>query len=174
MDLDVAELRLNRAAALGVALCGTALAIGNVKDGNIVQAMVQAQVAQSQAWTHAQTLQVDQHLAVVAAALAPSPDAAASFQAQARARAAEVAQAQAAVGVAQAAYNALNTRDDQFDVAQAALSIAVAVYGVEILARQPWLFAAATGFAIFGLGIEFAGFVGIDILHPDWLVRLLS
>ena len=58
MDLDVAELRLNRAAALGVALCGTALAIGNVKDGNIVQAMVQAQVAQSQAWTHAQTLQV--------------------------------------------------------------------------------------------------------------------
>jgi len=73
----------------------------------------------------------------------------------------------------QAEYDRLNRHDDQFDMADASLSMAIALYGITALTRQRWLFVVAAGLTGIGFLLGLAGFVGWDI-HPDRLAALLS
>ena len=70
-------------------------------------------------------------------------------------------------------YDRLNVHDDQFDMAEALLSVAIALFGVTALTRKAWLLYVAIGFAGFGTMLGVAGFVGWS-LHPDWLARILG
>jgi hypothetical protein len=70
-------------------------------------------------------------------------------------------------------YDGLNVHDDQFDMADAILSVSIALFGVTALTRKRWLLGVAIVFASFGTILGLAGFVGWN-LHPDWLARLLG
>ena len=70
-------------------------------------------------------------------------------------------------------YDELNVHDDQFDMAEALLSISVAVFGITALTRKRWLLAFGLGFAGAGYLLGLAGFLGWTI-HPEFLARLLG
>lgn len=70
-------------------------------------------------------------------------------------------------------YDRLNRRDDQFDMAEAGFSIALALYGIAALTRQRWLLGLAIVFSGSGILFGLSGFLGWS-LHPDWLATLLS
>src|SRR5438552_3866179 len=57
------ESRFNGVVAALVAVTATCMALGNVKDGNIVQAMQQAQASAIDAWSYYQAKSTKQHLA---------------------------------------------------------------------------------------------------------------
>lgn len=86
------------------------------------------------------------------------------------------AQKKAIEGQARAAlaqYDALNLRDDQFDLSEASLSLAIALMGITALTRQRWLLALGGAFAAFGALMGVCGFAGWP-LHPDTLAAWLS
>ncbi|HEX3067758.1 MAG TPA: DUF4337 family protein, partial [Thermoanaerobaculia bacterium] len=60
------ESRLNSIIALLVAIAATFMAVCNVKDGNIVQAMAQAQANGVDAWSYYQAKGTKQNLAISA------------------------------------------------------------------------------------------------------------
>jgi hypothetical protein len=70
-------------------------------------------------------------------------------------------------------YDILNVHDDQFDLAEACLSIAIALAGVTALTRQRWLFALACAFAVIGVVYGVAGFLKWN-LHSDLMARVLG
>src|SRR5512143_3426681 len=55
--------RLNNAVAVLVALVATSMALFNIKDGNVVQAMAQAQAASIDTWSYYQSKSTKQHMA---------------------------------------------------------------------------------------------------------------
>ncbi len=73
----------------------------------------------------------------------------------------------------QAKYDALNFRDDQFDLSDASIAIAISLLAVTSLTGLPWLYAISLIPSVFGLVMGLAGLVGLN-LHPDVLIQLLS
>ena len=74
---------------------------------------------------------------------------------------------------AQKTYDALNFRDDQFDLASAAIAIAIALLAVTALTHQWWLFFLAVVPSAFGVVMGLAGLLGWAV-HPDVLIRPLT
>ena len=70
-------------------------------------------------------------------------------------------------------YERLNVRDDQFDMAEALTSVAIALLGITALTRKRRLLYVGWTFAGFGIVLGIAGFAGLN-LHPDFLARLLG
>lgn len=180
---------LNSLVAVMVAISATVVALCNVKDGNVCQAMAQAQAGAVDQWSYYQSKSTKQHLAEVTAdefkvdkAIATSPTTEAlalldskiaEYTKQAQKYDKEKAEIkQTADGLAHQ-YDALNTRDDQFDMSEACLSVGIALMGVTALTQKRWLMGVAVTFAAFGLAFGVAGFCGWN-LHPDWLAALLS
>ena len=73
----------------------------------------------------------------------------------------------------QATYDALNFRDDQFDLSDALIAIAISLLAVASLTQLPWLYGLALLPSVFGVVMGMAGLVGWGI-HPDALIKLLS
>jgi hypothetical protein len=185
---SIGEIPLNRWIALLVAVAATILAIGNVKDGNIVQSMAQAQVKSVDYWAYYQAKSTRQHLAEQEEAryqvqladpgLARELRAAVSREmerthADAVRLAAEKDEVQAKAESFEKEYDALNFRDDQFDIAQACLTLAIALLGITALTRRLWLFFFGAAMMAAGTTMCLAGFLGWRI-HPDWIARLLQ
>ena len=178
--------RLNAAVAVMVALLATFMGICKVKDDNIVQAMLQAQADRLDHWSYYQARNVRQDVAEAtvvqlelaklsaAPAAVPGYDAAItryreSVRDQAQKRAVLKEQAEAD----QKTYDALNYRDDQFDLCDALLAIAISMLAVTALTRSWALFWAAMVPTAFGVLMGMAGLAGLPI-HPGALIRLLS
>ena len=70
-------------------------------------------------------------------------------------------------------YDALNYRDDQFDLSDALLAIAISMLAVSALTQLMWLYLLSLVPAGFGVLMGVAGLVGLHI-HPDRLSALLS
>jgi hypothetical protein len=70
-------------------------------------------------------------------------------------------------------YDKLNFRDDQFDMAEASLSLSIALMGVTALSQKRWLLVVGGIFAVFGLALGVSGFMGYNI-HPSFIAKLLS
>ena len=70
-------------------------------------------------------------------------------------------------------YEALNVRHDQFDLAEAAISVAIALLGVTALTGKRWLLGIAGVFLGFGVLFGLAGFLNWNI-HADALVSWLA
>lgn len=177
--------RLNNIIAVAVAVLASFMAVTKVKDDNIVQAMLQAKSDAVDAWSQYQAKRVKQHLLELgrdqtAAFRLAAPQAAAQYDEQERHYEAEIKRYEKEEGELrqkargfEAQYDALNYRDDQFDLSDAALSVALGMLAVTALTRKRWLLWFAFGFSIFGLVMDLAGLLGWH-LHPDWLTRLLS
>ncbi len=178
--------RLNSLVAISVALLATFMGICKVKDDNIVQAMQQAQANKidSYSWYQARNIREEVAMATIAqlsaqAAAAP-PQARAAYQEQIKAYQA-IAQDQAEKKKIQQAdadqadktYNELNYHDDQFDLSDAMLALAISLLAMTALTQKRWLFILAMLPTLFGVVMGLAGLLGWKI-HPDSLTRLLS
>jgi hypothetical protein len=180
---------INTIVALSVAITATFTALCNVKDGNIVQAMAQEQAQAVDSWAYYQSkstkaniaqsaldqLQLDRDLA-----LNPSAEARALVDKKLVEYAARVKHYEAdKIAIEKAAqghkaeYDRLNLHDDQFDMAEALMSIAIALFGVTALTQKRALLVTAMVFAGLGAVMGLAGFLGLR-LHPDFLASLLS
>jgi len=69
-------------------------------------------------------------------------------------------------------YDTLNTHD-QFNMAEAGLTVVIALFGITILTQRKWMLGLACTFSAFGFLMGLAGFLKWN-LHPDWLARILG
>jgi len=182
--------RLDRKVALTVALLASFMGVCKVKDDNIVQAMQQAQADKIDHWAfyqarnlrqeQAHTTLLQLRLAALSHPAAEQPAHQAEYAAAIdelqkletdQAKKKDAVQAQAKQD--QATYDALNYRDDQFDLSDAALALALSLLAITTLTRERWLYLAAlvpTGVGVF-YGV--AGLFGLPF-HPAWLTGWLS
>ena len=178
--------RLDRKVALTVALLASFMGVCKVKDDNIVQAMQQAQADKIDHWAFYQARNLRQEQAHttllqlrLAALSRPAAEQAGYHAAIGELETLEAGQAkkkdevQVQAKQDQTTYDALNYRDDQFDLSDAALALALSLLAVTTLTRQRWLYLAAlvpTGVGVF---YGMAGLSGLPF-HPAWLTGWLS
>jgi hypothetical protein len=187
--LESNDFSLNPWIAMTVAITATCMAIGNVKDGNIVQTMAAMQSKSVDAWSYYQAKSTKQIMAAnMAEQLRTTVMAGPTMTAETRAKVdAKVAQYEADAKryekekeeIQQTAlnyekeYERLNVHDDQFDMSESFLTVSIALCGVTALTRRRWLFSLAATFACSGLLLEVAGFLQWSF-HPEWLAKLLG
>jgi hypothetical protein len=177
---------LNPAVAVTVALLATFMGICKVKDDNIVQAMQQAQADKLDHWQFYQARNIReeitkstltqlqlQALSAPAAAQAAYQEKITLYSNIAKDQNSKKDELKAQAEKDQATYDALNFRDDQFDLSDAAIAIAIALLAVASLTGLPWLYLLALVPSGFGTIMGLAGLLGWAI-HPDGLVKLLS
>jgi hypothetical protein len=70
-------------------------------------------------------------------------------------------------------YETLNARHDQFDLSDAAMSVAIALLGVTALTRKRWLMGIAAVFLGIGVLFGMAGFLNWN-LHVDAVMSWLA
>jgi hypothetical protein len=182
------ESKLNRWVALFVAVAATVMALGNIKGGNVGQAMAQCQAKAVDQWAYFQSKSTKQNIAEQAVAECEVQLADPSLRVEVRgaitkryeaARASvkryetEKEEIRAKAEGFEKEYDDLNVRDDQFDMAEACLTLAIALFGVTILTRQKWLFVFGTILMGFGALMTLAGFLQWN-LHPAWLAAVLG
>jgi hypothetical protein len=178
--------RLNALVAITVAVLATFMGICKVKDDNIVQAMQQAQADKIDHWGYYQARNLRQEVAEAtvaqltvarlgapATAVAGYDTAIAKYQALATEQAKKKEEVKAQAEQDQKTYDSLNFRDDQFDLSDALIAIAIALLAVTALTRLWALYWATLVPTGFGLLMGAAGLTGLPI-HPDALIRLLS
>src|SRR4029079_14683066 len=140
------DSRLNTAIAALVAVTATLMALNNVKDGNIVQAMQQAQASSVDEWAYYQAKGTKQNFAIAAreqleimrdATPNPTPElrvmfdkGIAKYDAQDKKYEAEKEDIKRKAEGFQKQYDELNRHDDQFDMSEALMSVAIALFGV--------------------------------------------
>jgi hypothetical protein len=180
---------LNTTVAIIVAVSAAFVAVCNVKDGNIVQAMAQAQANSVDAWSYYQAKSTKQHIAegmvdqvtiqrdtmpgLTADTRALLDRKIAEYTAKAKQYDAEKLKIKQSAEDFQKDYDRLNFRDDQFDMAEASLSLSIALMGVTALTQKRWLLLVGVIFAFFGLALGVSGFMGYNI-HPSFIAKLLS
>jgi hypothetical protein len=180
------KAHLNTMVAISVALLATFMGICKVKDDNIVQAMQQAQADKidNYSWYQARNVREEVANATVAeltaqAAAAPPPAKAVyeqqikTYQALAQEQGDKKKTQQADADKADQTYNELNFHDDQFDLSDAMLALAISLLAVTALTQKHWLFVLAMFPTVFGVVMGLAGLLGWHI-HPNSLTRLLS
>ena len=183
---DRRTARLNATVAVTVAILATFMGICKVKDDNIVQAMQQAQADKVDHWSYYQARNIRQQMAestvlqlqLARAGAAPAQQAAyeqaiAAQQTLAADQARKKEEVKAQAEQDQTTYDRLNFRDDQFDLSDAALAIAIAMLAVTALTSLWPLYLAALLPTTFGIAMGVAGLAGLS-WHPDALVKLLS
>ena len=183
---DRERARLSTWVAITVALLATFLGVCKVKDDNIVQAMQQAQADKLDHWNFYQARNIRQEVAAAAAAqlrlaAAGAPPAQqegyrvaiASYEGLIVDQAKKKEELRLQAEQDQKTYDTLNYRDDQFDLCDALIALAISLLALTALTHKPWLYWLAllptTGGVVMGL----AGLLGWH-LHPDALSRLLS
>ena len=180
---------LNGLVAVSVAIVATFIALCNVKDGNIVQAMAQAQANGVDAWAYFQAKGTKLNIAEsardalttqreISGTLSPEARALvdrklADYDAKIRLYEQEKGEIKKSAEGYQAEYDRLNVHDDQFDMAEALTSVAIALLGITALTRKRRLLYVAWTFAGLGVVLGISGFAGLN-LHPDFLARLFS
>lgn len=186
MDDDLpqsSDKTLNRMVALTVVLLSVFMGLAQIKDDNLVQAMQLAKSDAVDTWGEYQASRTKLHVAQTArielaaiAGAAPGvqpAQALADLDAQIGKYTAEGPRLRHAAQADDARYDALNVHDDQFDLSDALISIAISLAAVAALAETRWLLAASWVAGAFGLLFGVAGFSGWS-LHPDLLTGLLS
>lgn len=180
LSSEAKDKRLNRSVALTVVILSVATGLGNIKDGNIVQAMSQAQADSLDRWNEYQATRTKLHIADTARAqlgAISDPARAAATIAAFDAEAAKYREespklAREAKGFADR-YDALNVHDDQFDAGEASLTTAISIAAVAAL-TESWIpLVAAWLFGGFGLFMTLCGFLGWPF-HPDLLSTWLG
>jgi len=179
---DRATARLTTHVAITVALLATFLGVCKVKDDNIVQAMQQAQADKLDHWAFYQARNLREEIAKATATQlrlaaagreAGYREAIAAYERLAADQAQKKEELRTQAEQDQKTYDALNYRDDQFDLSDALLALAISLLAMTALTHKRWLFWLALVPTGFGVVMGLAGLLGWH-LHPDALARLLS
>lgn len=183
---DRARARLITRVAVTVALLATFLGVCKVKDDNIVQAMQQAQADKLDHWNFYQARNIRQEVAAaavtqlkLAAGGAPGAQqegyraAIASYEAVVADQAKKKEELRLQAEQDQRTYDALNYRDDQFDLSDTLIALAISLLALTALTHKSWLYNLALVATVGGVVMGLAGLLGWH-LHPDALSRLLS
>lgn len=177
---------LNPAVAITVALLATFMGICKVKDDNIVQAMQQAQAEKLDHWQFYQARNIREEIAkstlmqlklqarsAPAATLPAIQEQIAVYENLAKDQSQKKDELKQQAVKDQGTYDSLNFRDDQFDLSDAAIAIAISLLAVSSLTQLSWLYLLALFPSGFGVVMGLSGLVGWGF-HPDALIKLLS
>lgn len=189
MDTDVkaegSDRRLNDLVAVSVVILSVLMAVGNIKDNNIGQAMQKAKTESVDAWSEYQAARIKLHVDENGLAQLRLLETAGNFdRALAVRQAAEYEadikkyegrskETRVKAERLEKEYDQLNFRDDQFDMSEAFMSIAIAVSAVASLVDSFWLLYVAWGSGAIGTVFWIAGFAGLNF-RPEWLAQLLG
>ena len=189
MDTDVKtegeDRRLNNLVAITVVILTVFMAVSKTKDDNINQAMQKAKAESVDAWTEYQASRIKLHVdenglstlrlletsGQIDKTLAAKQ--AAEYEADIKKYQERSKETRAKAERLEAEYERLNFRDDQFDMSDAFLSIAIALSAVAALVDLYWLLFVAWAFGAYGFVMGVAGFAGVS-LRPAWLAALLG
>ncbi len=169
-----------------MALLATFLGVCKVKDDNIVQAMQQAQADKLDHWAFYQARNLREEVAkaslvqlTLAAANAPAPvqgqyhEAITTYEQLASEQNKKKDELRRLAEDDQQTYDALNYRDDQFDLSDTLVALAISMLALTALTHKKWLFWLALVPTTLGVLMGLAGLLGWH-LHPDALSRLLA
>jgi hypothetical protein len=183
VSAEAKDKRLNRLVAITVVILSVFMGLSNIKDGNIVQAMQQAQANAVDTWGQYQATRTKTHIAeaarttiVTLGGAQASPQAAAAladFEANIARYERQAPELAAQARGFTAEYDALNIHDDQFDASEAAIATAISMAAVAALAESFLLLAGAWVFGAFGLFMGLCGFAGWGF-HPNLLSSFLG
>lgn len=171
--------RINARVALMVAITATFMALCNVKDGNIVQAMSQAQAHGIDAWSYFQAKSTKQAIAENALQILKmqqtpgSEELIAKYTSEVQRYEKEKATIKKQAEGYQKEYEDINIFDDQFDMTEALLTIAIAMFGIASLTQKKWLLYFAGGVSFLGIFIGLAAFFQVS-LHSDFISKILG
>src|SRR6266550_2001407 len=178
--------RLTTWVAITVALLATFMGICKVKDDNIVQAMQQAQADKLDHWNFYQARNIRQEIAQAeltqlnlsrgsqpATQITKADSAIARYVALVKDQATKKDSLRVQAEQDQKNYDALNYRDDQFDLSDTLIALAISMLALTALTHKRWLFWIAMVPTALGVIMGLAGLLGWAI-HPDALSRLLS
>jgi hypothetical protein len=180
---------LNNGIAIAVAISAVFVTIYNIKDNNVVQAMSQAQAHTIDAWSFYQAKSTKEHLAenvkdqlglqlLIQDKMNPMTKNKINVLVEKAEHdiekyEKEKTELKAQAENYQAQYDELNIHDDQFDMAEAMISLAMAVLGISALTQLYPLFFFGLGTSLVGIFFGLAGFLGWNI-HPQWLASILG
>jgi hypothetical protein len=180
---------LNAIVAISVAITATFTALCNVKKGNVVEAMARAQASGIDAWAYYQAKGTKLNIAESALdSLRIQRETTPGLTSEGRAfidgKLGDYAEKIRRYDVEKEEikrkaegfhehYEVLDARHDQFDMAEALTSIAIALLGLTALTQKKPLFYLAWAVAGLGIVLGLAGFLGLG-LHPDFLARALG
>ncbi|HEU0177421.1 MAG TPA: DUF4337 domain-containing protein [Blastocatellia bacterium] len=172
--------------AISVAVLAAFMGVTKIKDDNIVQAMMLAKSDAVDTWSEYESKRIKHHLLelgldqTVALRDAAMKQTSATLDGQVKHYESEIAHYQNDELALQkkardyeAQYDALNYRDDQFDLSDAALSMSIAMLAVTALTKKKWLLWLSLVIGVFGIVMGTAGLAGLRI-HPGWLIKMLS
>jgi Domain of unknown function (DUF4337) len=179
------DKRLNNLVAVTVVLLTVFMAITKTKDDNINQAMQKAKADSVDAWAEYQFARVKLHVdenglnqlrLLETTGQIDKPLAArqaAEYEADIKKYEDRSKETRAKAERLEAEYERLNFRDDQFDMSDVFLSIAVAVSAVAALVDSFALLYFAWGSGAIGVFFGIAGFANLGF-RPEWLASLLG
>src|SRR4051812_5023359 len=170
---------INSRVALFVALTATFMAICNVKDGNVVQAMSQAQAHSIDAWSYYQAKSTKQAIAENTLEVIKLQNPTANealvkkYADQIDRYEKEKTQIKAQAEGFQKEYDDINLFDDQFDMTDALLTISIAMLGITSLTQRKWLLYFASIVSLIGIILGLAAFMKVS-LHSDFVSKILG
>jgi len=189
MDADVKtegdDKRLNNLVAVTVVILSVFMAVSNIKDDNINQAMQKAKQESVDAWAEYQASRIKLHvdengltqLRMLETAgnidRAVAARQAADYEADIKKYEARSKETRAKAEALEKEYDRLNFRDDQFDMSAAFLSIGIAIAAVAALVDSFWLLYVAWGSGAVGFAFGMSGFLGLNF-RLEWLAQLLG
>jgi hypothetical protein len=171
--------RINSRVALFVAITATFMALCNVKDGNIVQDMSQAQAHSIDAWSYFQAKSTKQAIAENSLELLKLQNAPGSseiikkYEEQITRYEKEKAEIKIQAEGFQKEYDNTNLFDDQFDMTEALLTISIAMFGITSLTQKKWLLYFSTVVSLIGIILGATAFMKIS-LHSDFISKILG
>jgi hypothetical protein len=180
-----AKKEFNNLVAITVVVWAVFGAITKVKDDNIVQAMHKAKSESVDAWTEYQAARIKLHVDEnglsqlhllettrnIDRELAAKQ--AAQYEADIKKYEVRSRETMAKAKGLEAEYDRLNYRDDQFDMSDAFLAIAIAVAAVAALTESFMLLIVSWIAGSFGTLFGIAGFAGLNF-RPEWLAKVLG
>jgi hypothetical protein len=189
MDADVktdgSDKRLNNLVAVTVVILSVFMAVSKIKDDNVTQAMQKTKQESVDAWAEYQASRIKLHVdensltqlrmletaGNIDRAIAARQTA--DYEADIKKYEARSKETRARAETLEKEYDRLNFRDDQFDMSDAFLSIAIAVAAVAALVDSFLLLYVAWISGALGFAFGIAGFLGLNF-RPDWLAQLLG
>lgn len=176
---EAGKSTINSQVALFVAIAATFMALCNVKDGNIVQAMSQAQAHAIDAWSYFQAKSTKEAIAensLKLLRLHPQVGDLAvgkNYEDEIARYEKEKAEIKSQAEGYEKEYDSINMFDDQFDMTDALLTISIAMFGITSLTQKKWLLYFATAISLLGIFLGLTAFMKIS-LHSDFVSKILG